>query len=108
MFYNISLTHVLIKHNLKIVCQKSLHVIKTIQSSLKGRIIRNEAAYEKRFAWLISPKRKEIYNKKLGNSFRYNKLHFYQLFKTKFKLEETGKLPFYSCYLYLRSPTVAL
>ena len=56
----------LIEHSLKIVSQKSLHVISTVQCSHKGLITGNEAAYEKRFALLISPEAKEINNKKNG------------------------------------------
>lgn len=40
---------------------------------------------------VVSPERKKI-KKILGNSFKYDKLYFHQLFESKFELEETRGL----------------
>ena len=54
------------------------------------------ASYWKRNCFLqilISTEREKKNKKKMGISFNYTKLYFYQFFDTKFELEGTGKLP---------------
>ena len=57
--------------------------------------IRKMASYWKRTCFLqilISPEWKKKNKKKLGISFKYRKLYFYQFFDAKFELQGIGQL----------------